>query len=168
MIGLSFMALYLPVYPMMTLSTSEWLCQRVTKAPPPVGLQADITTLETHTSLTAEEKLMFMALCALSSQRVADRDKRYVRLNQGEARSALLGNRKALKKSDSETDAWEILMIHTIHPKWVFFQRTLIAKGLLFWRVRVSLFSKSEDLSSSLFPLFVTWETLKTQTEILK
>lgn len=87
------------------------------QSPPPVGLQADITTLETHTSLTAEEKLMFMALCALSSQRVADRDKRYVRLNQGEARSALLGNRKALKKSDSETDAWEILMIHTIHPK---------------------------------------------------
>lgn len=92
-------------------------CRQSPPPPLPIALQADITTPETHTSQTAEEKLMFMALCALSSQRAADRDKRYERSHQREARSALLGNRKALKESDSEVDAREILMRHTIRPK---------------------------------------------------
>lgn len=58
-------------------------------------------------------------MCALSSQWALDRDMKYVESLKVEARSALLGKSKALKKRNREVDGWESLMI--THNKLIFF-----------------------------------------------
>ncbi len=92
---------------------------------PPVALKADITTTATVVLAHHKHRLGWcinwglLGVCALSSQWALDRDMKYVESLKVEARSALLGESKALKKRNREVDGWESLMI--THNKLIFF-----------------------------------------------
>lgn len=96
-------------------------------------------TVVSHTSCAASQlknKLRFIGLSALSSQRTADRDMRYLKSYNTRARSALLGKRNTLRKQDIEVDVWRFNDTHpvkcsfSLKMRFLPEVRTLIAMGI--------------------------------------